>query len=392
MRIAMRKRDDWQSEAGAWYCWCFTSPRMAKNPVKHIGILTGGGDCAGLNAVIASIVRTGIPLGYRFTGIIKGWEGILDPVMLRPLGLEDVKGIGSMGGTILRTTNKGRFAAKVGEGGVSKIPENILRMVEKNMKEQEIDALIVIGGDGTLTGALQLQELTGVRVVGVPKTIDNDLEGTDRTFGFSSAVEIVKEALDRIHTTAASHDRVIFVETMGRHTGWIGLYGGVAGAAHAILMPEFPFEVQDLVAYLRKRDEANDFASVIVTEGVRIGGKLSTKKGGGAETQLGGAAERVMAAVEEFAPGEFEMRSVVLGHTQRGGSPNGEDRLLSNLYGVAAMEAVHAGKFGHMVSHRNGEMSIVSIAEAVGEIKRVTEEDPVYNAAKKMGIYMGGKD
>jgi len=365
---------------------------MTKNSVKHIGIITGGGDCAGLNTVIASIVKTGIPLGYKFTGIIKGWEGILDPVMLRPLTLEDVKGISSMGGTILRTTNKGRFAAKVGEGGVSKIPENILRMVEKNMKANDMDALIVIGGDGTLTGALQLQELTGIKVVGVPKTIDNDLQGTDRTFGFSSAVEIVKEALDRIHTTAASHDRVIFVETMGRHTGWIGLYGGVAGGAHAILMPEFDFDIQDLVAFLRKRDESVDFASVVVTEGVKIGGKLSTKNGGGAETQLGGAAERVMAAVEAAAPGEFEMRNVVLGHTQRGGSPSGEDRLLSHIYGVAAMQAMHDGQFGCMVSMRDGKMSVVSIAEAVGDIKRVTKDDPVYVAAKSMGVFMGGKE
>lgn len=365
---------------------------MVKNSVKRIGILTGGGDCAGLNTVIASIVKAGVPLGYEFVGIIKGWEGILDPVMLRPLTLEDVKGISNMGGTMLRTTNKGRFAAKVGDGGVSRIPDEVLQMVEKNAKEHGIDAIIVIGGDGTLAGALQLMEHTGVKVVGVPKTIDNDLSGTDQTFGFSSAVEIVKEALDRIHTTAASHDRVIFIETMGRHTGWIGLYGGVAGNTRAILMPEFPFEVKDLVDFLRKRDDKSAFASVIVTEGVRIAGKLSTKKGGhAAETQLGGAAEHVMAAVEAFAPGEFEMRSVVLGHTQRGGSPNGEDRILSTLYGVAAMEAVHTGKFGHMVSHRGNEMSIVPIAEAVGELKRVTKNDPVYNAAKKMGVFMGGK-
>lgn len=365
---------------------------MAKNDVKRIGILTGGGDCAGLNTVIASIVKTGVPMGYEFVGIQKGWEGILDPVMLQPLTLEDVRSIGTTGGTILRTTNKGRFAAKVGEGGVSRIPDDVLEMVQKNMKEHGIDAIIVIGGDGTLTGALQLMERTGAKVVGVPKTIDNDLGGTDKTFGFSSAVEVVKEALDRIHTTAASHDRVIFVETMGRHTGWIGLYGGVAGNTRAILMPEFPFEVKDLVEFLRKREDKSNYASVVVTEGVRIAGKLSTKKGGGAaETQLAGAAEHVMAAVEAYAPGEFEMRHVVLAHTQRGGSPNGEDRILSTLYGVAAMEAVHQGKFGCMVSHREGGMSVVSIAEAVGELKRVTDKDPVYHAAKHMGVFMGGK-
>lgn len=363
---------------------------MKNNSVKRIGILTGGGDCAGLNTVIASIVKTGIPLGYEFVGIEKGWEGILDPVMLRPLSAEDVRDIGTLGGTVLRTTNKGRFAAKVGEGGVSSIPNEILDMVAKNMKANAIDALIVIGGDGTLSGANQMMERTGMKVVGVPKTIDNDLSGTDKTFGFSSAVEVVKEALDRIHTTAASHERVIFVETMGRHTGWIGLYGGVAGNTSGILMPEFPFEVKDLVDFLRNRKESANYASVVVTEGVRVAGKLSTHGGRkDEEVKLGGAADQVMAAVEAYAPGEFEMRSVILGHTQRGGSPCTEDRILSSLYGVAAMEAVHDGKFGCMVSHRDGGMSVVSIAEAVGEVKRVTKEDPVYNAAKKMGIFVG---
>lgn len=362
------------------------------NTVRHIGILTGGGDCAGLNAVIAAIVQTGVPLGYTFTGIQKGWEGILDPPMLQPLGLDEVRTIAQLGGTILRTTNKGRFAAKKGEGGVSRIPEDILRMVEKNMKANGIDALIVIGGDGTLTGALQLQELTGIKVVGVPKTIDNDLQGTDKTFGFASAVEVVREALDRIRTTAASHNRVIFTETMGRHTGWIGLYGGVAGGADAILLPEFPFDIGEFVDFLRHRDDASGFASVIVTEGVLIGGKLSTKKSDkAAEVQLGGAADRLMNAVEELAPGEFEMRTVVLGHTQRGGSPVAEDRLLSTEYGAGAIKAMHDGQFGCMVSMRQGKMSVVPIAEAVGDIKRVTAEDSVYAAAKGMGVYMGGK-
>ncbi len=366
---------------------------MEKHSVRHIGILTGGGDCAGLNAVIAGIVQAGIPLGYCFTGIQKGWEGILDPPMLIPLKLDTVRSIANMGGTILRTTNKGRFAAKQGDGGVSRVPDETLRMVEKNMKANGMDALIVIGGDGTLTGALQLQELTGIKVIGVPKTIDNDLQGTDRTFGFASAVEVVREALDRIRTTAASHDRVIFVETMGRHTGWIGLYGGVAGGADAILLPEFPFEVEDFVDYLRHRDDASGFASVIVTEGVRIGGQLATKGSSKAsEVQLGGAADRLMAAVEAIAPNEFEMRTVVLGHTQRGGSPIAEDRILSTEYGVAAIEAMHEGKYGSMVSLRNSVISVVPIAEAVGDIKRVTKDDPVYVAAKSMGVFMGGEE
>ena len=366
---------------------------MSKNTVKRIGILTGGGDCAGLNAVISSIVRAGIPMGYEFVGIQKGWEGILDPPMLQPLALKDIRGISHEGGTMLRTTNRGRFAAKAGQGGVSRIPDDILQSVARNMKDNAIDALIVIGGDGTLTGALQLQELTGVKVVGVAKTIDNDLSGTDRTFGFSSAVEIVCEELGRIHTTAASHDRVIFVETMGRHAGWIALYGGVAGGAHGILLPEFPFEIENLVTFLRGRVKSGKNAAVIVVaEGAKIGGTLSTRADGtqSAEAQLGGAAERVMEAVKTHSThDEFEMRVAVLGHIQRGGGPNAEDHIISRAYGVAAIEAVHAGKFGCMVSMRNNRMSVVPIAKATGELKRVTADDPVYEAAKKIGVFMG---
>ncbi len=368
---------------------------MTKSSVKRIGILTGGGDCAGLNGVISSIVRAGIPMGYEFTGIIKGWEGILDPPMLRSLTLQDVRGISHLGGTIIRTTNRGRFAAKVGpDGGEAKLPEEILRMVERNMKANKIDALIVIGGDGTLTGAHQLMELTGVKVIGVPKTIDNDLRGTDRTFGFSTAVEIVSEAIDRIHTTATSHDRVMFVETMGRHAGWIALYGGVAGNADAILLPEFPFDAQGVVDFLRTRASGgnHDGALIVVAEGAKIGsGSVSTRKVGKAsEAQLGGIAEKLMATVEAIAPEEFEMRSVVLGHTQRGGSPNADDRILARAYGVAAIEAVEHGDFGHMVSFRKGVMTTIPIVQAVGELHRVTAEDPVYKAARKIGIYLGG--
>lgn len=368
---------------------------MAGATIKRVGILTGGGDCAGLNAVISSIVRAGIPMGYEFVGILKGWEGILDPPMLRPLRLEDVRGISHEGGTMLRTTNRGRFAAKAGEGGVSRVPDETLQSVARNMKANDIDALIVIGGDGTLTGALQLQELTGVKVVGVPKTIDNDLSGTDRTFGFSSAVEIVREELGRLHTTAASHDRVIFVETMGRHAGWIALYGGVAGGANGILLPEFTFKVEDIVAFLRARVKIGKLSAVIVVaEGAKMDGSLSTKNGGStsSEAQLGGAAERVMAAVGAASkPDEFEMRAVVLGHIQRGGGPNAEDHIISRAYGVAAIEAVHDGKFGCMVSLRGNKMSVVPIAEATGELKVVTDDDPVYIAAKKIGVYMGDK-
>ncbi len=367
---------------------------MKHAAVKRIGILTGGGDCAGLNAVISSVVRAGDPMGYEFVGILKGWEGILDPPMLRPLEVEKIRGISHLGGTILRTTNHGRFAAKIGQGGSARIPEDVLKMAERNMQDNGIDALIVIGGDGTLSGAQQLAESTGAKIVGVPKTIDNDIDGTDRSFGFSSAVEIVREELNRIHTTAASHDRVMFVETMGRHAGWIALYGGVAGGANAILLPEFTFEPEALIAYLRERVKIGKLSSVVVVaEGVKIDGAIASKKSGenDRETQLGGAAERLMTEVETLAPSEFEMRSVVLGHVQRGGGPNAEDHILSRAYGVAALEAVHEGKFGQMVSFRNGKMTTVPIADAVGNRKRVTADDPVYVAAQKIGLFVGGK-
>jgi 6-phosphofructokinase 1 len=328
-------------------------------------------------------------MGYEFVGFQKGWEGLLSPVMAIPLDLKAVQGISHQGGTILRTSNKGRFGAKVGEGEAAKIPHEILSEAKRHLDEMGIEGIIALGGDGSLSGAMQLAEL-GVNLVGVPKTIDNDLNSTDRTFGFSTAVEVATEAIDRVHTTATSHDRIIIVECMGRMAGWITLHAGLAGGAHAILIPEKEFQVEDLVSFLRARAANRQSAVIVVAEGVRLGGGLHGRSlGKDAEILLGGVSSNLMRQIDEVAPGEFEMRTVVLGHTQRGGSPNAEDRILAKRYGVAAIQAYDQGKFGHMVAVRGGVMQTVPILEAVGELKLVTQEAPEYKTAQSLGIFMG---
>lgn len=359
--------------------------------MKKIGIVNSGGDVQGINAVISSIVRTGTPLNLKFIGFMKGWEGILDMNYI-DLGIDQIRGISHLGGTILHSVNKGRFAGKAGAGDKNKIPEEILQQVKANLDKLEIDALIVIGGDGTLTGAMQLSEL-GVKIVGVPKTIDNDLNATDKTFGFGTAVSIVVDALDRIHTTAVSHDRVLFVETMGRHAGWIALYSGFGGGADAILIPEIEFTYEGLIDYLRYRKTIGRYYSVVVVaEGAKArNSELSTLdyENASAEVKLGGASDLIMRNIEKLAPGEFEMRNTVLGHIQRGGTPNSEDRILAKVYGSKAVEAVLAGHFGHMVAYKNNEFTLVKIEDAVADLKLVTKEDYVYKAAKNIGVYFG---
>ncbi|MEP7103615.1 MAG: ATP-dependent 6-phosphofructokinase [Candidatus Dojkabacteria bacterium] len=360
--------------------------------MKKIGIVNSGGDTQAINAVIASIVKYGLSKDYKFVGFIKGWEGILDMECI-DLGIEQIRGISHLGGTILHSVNKGRFAGKGGsEGDFNKIPDDILNLAKKNLETLKIDSLIVIGGDGTLSGALQLVDL-GIDIVGVPKTIDNDLDLVDMTFGFSSAVEIGVEALDRVHTTAVSHDRVMFVETMGRHVGWIPLYAGLAGGADVILIPEIEFDYEGLIRYLAWRKKiGRNYSVVVVSEGAKAKNeKIATleNKEGRPEVRLGGISDQIMRRIEELAPGEFEMRNVVLGHTQRGGSPNAEDRILAKSYGVAAMDAVIHKKFGELVCYRNGKMETVKIEKAVEHLKKITKDNLVFDTAKKLGVYFG---
>jgi len=360
--------------------------------MKKIGIVNSGGDTQAINAVIASAVKYGLGKDFKFIGFIKGWEGILDMEYME-LGMEQIRGISHLGGTILHSVNKGRFAGKGGDAGdANSIPDEILHLAKKNLETLKIDTLIVIGGDGTLSGAMQLEKL-GVKIVGVPKTIDNDLAGVDMTFGFSSAVEIGVEALDRIHTTAVSHDRVMFVETMGRHVGWIPLYAGLAGGADVILIPEIEFSYDGLVRFLSWRKKiGRNYSVVVVSEGAKAKNeKIATKENvdGRPEVILGGISEQIMNRLNQMAPGEFEMRNVVLGHTQRGGSPNAEDRILAKSYGVAAVDAVINKKFGQMVAYVGGKMKTVPIEDAVDKLKKVTDEDLIFQSAKKLGVYFG---
>lgn len=360
---------------------------MSRRAPRKIGILTSGGDCAGLNTAIASIVNSGLPLGYTFLGFEKGWEGLLDPIMCRELDANTVRGINHLGGTILRTTNQGRFAGKVGgKGGRNNIPAGILKMARDNLAELGVEGLIVIGGDGTLSAAMQLAD-SGVPIVGVPKSVDNDLSGTDATFGFSTAVSVAVEAMDKIHTTASSHERIFLVECMGRHAGWITLYAGLAGNANAILLPEFYLDIDGLIKFLERRNKTMHSSVIAVAEGLDLGqGPLSVGIRS-SEVKLHGVADTLMNTIEEKVPGVFELRTVVLGHTQRGGAPIAADRLLAKRFGVAAIEAYDAGKFGMMVRLTGHTVGLTTLKRARG-LKLVDRDDPCYQTARKLGVYL----
>ncbi len=336
---------------------------------RTIGILTGGGDCPGLNAVIRAVVRKGITAyRYRFRGILKGWKGMME-CDWEPLGLEEISGILPKGGTILGTSRTNPF--KEEDGG---------EIVVDNMRRMKLDALVAIGGEDTLGVANKLTSM-GVPVIGVPKTIDNDLNGTDYTFGFDTAVNIVTEAIDRIHTTAESHNRVMVIEVMGRHSGWIALYAGLAGGADMILIPEQKYTIQEIVSTIRKRHErGKDFSIVVVAEGAQISaeGKENeyvVSEGGLDEfghVKLGGIGQLVANAVEEAT--SYETRVTVLGHLQRGGTPTAFDRVLGTRFGIAAIDLVQAGDFGKMVSLQGNEIVAIPLADAVNQLKVVDQE------------------
>jgi 6-phosphofructokinase len=354
--------------------------------MKTIGLITAGGDCAGINAVLSSIVKVGVPKGYNFIGFNKGWEGTLTPIMSRPLGLEDVRGISHLGGTILKTTNHGRFAAKVGRGETHAIDPAILQESKRNIESLGIEGLIVIGGDGSLSGASQLAEL-GVKIVGVPKTIDNDLSTTDLTFGFSTAVSVAVDALDKIHTTATSHGRVFLVECMGRTAGWITLYAGLSAGADAILLPEFDLNLDTFVSFLDQHMQSHGSAVIAVAEGMSLRIKTQVNETA-AENQMVGASYKLMHMIERQYPGKFELRNVILGHTQRGGGPNAEDRVLAKQFGITALEAYEQGKFGQVVSIRNGQITTVPLTNDINIVKKITRENPLYKAAQSLGVYV----
>lgn len=361
--------------------------------LKHgrIGVLTSGGDCPGLNAVIRGVVRAAAEQGWETYGFADGYEGLLSPVRYRKLDPNGVDSIMPMGGTILGTVNRGRFAAKVGEGKTASIPRAILAEAKETFDGLGLDALVCIGGDGSLSTALQLQK-AGVPVVGVPKTIDNDLSATNMTFGFDSAVEVVVDALDRLHTTARSHKRIMVVEVMGRHAGWIALHGGLGGGADVILIPEIPYRRGVLVDLLKhRRDDGFGSTMIVVAEGAREAGKKlvtkSAKLRGAGEVRLGGIGE-MLAEHLESATGQ-EARYVTLGHLQRGGTPSALDRVLATRFGVGAVRLIAQSKFGHMVTYLDYHVGGVSIAKAVRQLRTVPPESETVAAARSVGICFG---
>jgi phosphofructokinase-like protein len=346
--------------------------------VARIGLLTGGGDCPGLNAVIRAVVRSGLRGGHSFLGFRHGWAGVLQDDALE-LTLERTVGILPRGGTILGTSRTNPFAE--GRDG--------LGAIRATLDARGIDALIPIGGEDTLGVALALHE-AGIAIVGVPKTIDNDLGGTDVTFGFQTAVQIVTDAIDRLHTTAESHNRVIVVEVMGRHAGWIATHAGIAGGADAILVPERPFDIEQVCAHLRRRHErGRDFSIVVVAEGAtpragtlpgeedgmpvaRAAGRPATGTDAFGHARLGGIGVLLEGEIE--ARTGYETRVTILGHVQRGGTPVAFDRVLATRFGVAAMQAVAAGRFGGMVALRATEIVEVTLDQALREPKLLDPE------------------
>jgi ATP-dependent phosphofructokinase / diphosphate-dependent phosphofructokinase len=327
----------------------------------RIGVLTGGGDCPGLNAVIRAVVRKGVGVyGHEFVGFRDGWKGPLENITT-PLGVPEVRGILPRGGTILGSSRTNPFKV---EGGVEKIVANL--------HDLGIDALIAIGGEDTLGVATKLSEI-GVQVIGVPKTIDNDLNATDYTFGFDTAVNIAMEAIDRLHTTAESHHRALIVEVMGRHAGWIALHAGMAGGANVILIPEFPFSLDRVCAYVESRFQSHYAPIIVVAEGATPdGGENATiDKGLDAfgHVRLGGIGEWLAGQIEAHTG--KEARTIVLGHIQRGGTPSAFDRVLATRFGLHAIDAANDKDWGKMVALRATDIIRVPFAEATSELKLV---------------------
>ena len=355
----------------------------------RIGILNSGGDCPGLNAVIHGVVGAADQLGWEVIGFRDGFEGLLPPGDYSILKPKDTIGILKLGGTILGTTNKGHFAAKVGKGDVTEVPSKIIGKAKRTMEQMGITALIIVGGDGSLTTGLQLYR-AGWPIIGVPKTIDNDLSATAMTFGFDSAVTTVVDGLDRLHTTAESHKRVMVLEVMGRHAGWIALWGGIAGGANVILLPEIPFELEKVAEFIKQRDAQGHHSTVVVVaEGAKLpeGDLVASASSTGGEIRLGGIGECVAKRLEKLTG--KDTRSCTLGHLQRGGAPTALDRILGMRFGVMAVKLAQEGAFGRMVSYQAYHVDSVPIEDAVNKLRLVEPEGELVQAAKAVGICMG---
>lgn len=359
--------------------------------IERIGVLTGGGDCPGLNAVLRAVVKTAMgKFGYEVIGFRDGYRGLVmnDCVRFKP---GDVSGILDRGGTILGTSNKDNpFNFKVERDGKVEYKDLSERVMD-NINMLGIDCLVAIGGDGTLTSARDFAR-KGIKVVGVPKTIDNDLSATDRTFGFMTAVDTATEALDKLHSTAESHHRVMILEVMGRYAGWIALESGIAGGADVILIPEIPYDINKVVQkIIERKKQGKNFSIVVVAEGAKaIDGSLVVSKvlkDSPDPIRLGGVGNKIAGEIESLAG--IDSRVTVLGHLQRGGRPVPYDRVLSTRYGVAAVELINEGKHGMMVSLQGNRVTSVPLEEAVGELKTVPPDGEMVRIAKSVGVAFG---
>lgn len=364
---------------------------MAKE-IKKIALLTGGGDCPGLNAVIRAVTRSAIlnhgieVIGYKF-----GYRGLYNNDFT-PLTINSVSGILHRGGTILYSSNKDNLFDYTVEENGKMVKKDVSDVAVENLKKENVDVLVVIGGDGTLTSARDFAR-KGVNVIGVPKTIDNDLAATDATFGFNTAIEIATEALDRLHTTAESHHRVMLLEVMGRNAGWIALHSGIAGSADVILIPEIPYDIDKVVEKIDERNRiGRQFSVIVVAEGAmpKGGGVVVSKivEDSPDPIRLGGIGNKLAFDLEKIIK-DHEIRCTVLGHLQRGGNTSTYDRILSTRYGVAAVELMTQGKFGRMVRLRGDEISDVSLEEVIGFNKNVGPESDLVKVAKNIGISFG---
>ena len=360
--------------------------------LQTIALVTGGGDAPGLNAVIRAVVKTATnEYGLRVLGIEDSFEGCLGETNVRELRPEDVRGLLPRGGTILGTRNRGSFVVR--EGGRELRPEEVYGAAIENLKRMGVDAVIAVGGEGTLAIASEFVR-RDFPVVGVPKTIDNDLAATELTFGFMTALDIATEALDRLHTTAESHDRVMVLEVMGRHAGWIALHCGISGGADVILLPEIPFSMEQVAKKIRERDAGDaKFSIVVAAEGAtEVEGEVKYLDRGdrASAARLGGLGHHLAAELGERTG--KEARCVVLGHMQRGGSPNAFDRMLATNFGSSAVRALARGKSGVMVSLQAANIRTVPLEEAVATLKTVPPESQLVRCARDVGISFGAPD
>jgi len=355
--------------------------------IQAIGVCTGGGDCPGLNAVIRGVVKAAIgDYGWRVVGVTNGFDGLIWPEQCRELTHDSVRGILPRGGTILGTTNRGNpFAYEIEEEG-KKVKHDFSKRCMENMEQLGIDAMVVIGGDGTQSIAHQFTKI-GMKVVGVPKTIDNDLSATEVTFGFDTALQVVTDAIDRLHTTAESHHRVMIIEVMGRDAGWIALHSGLAGGSDVILIPEIPFTIENVREKIIERERrGSKFSLVVVAEGIKLPAKDAMGKPI-PEAKPGNVGNVIGYALREAT--KKEVRVTVLGHIQRGGSPSPFDRILGTRFGVAAADLIARGEFDRMVCLRDGQVESVPLERAIGVYKTVDPNCDAVRAARGVGIAFG---